>query len=120
MNLRRDNGAALCAQRMRALFVKRFIHSWRNRLLTTCQLLIPMTFALIALIIIKTLPNPSDSPPRVLDAKSLMHNTVPFSVVSDSTALSKDLGNNYQHYFDGLDQAHPRRVKHLERLDNFS
>lgn len=49
------------------MFVKRFLHTWRNRLVTVSQLLVPFILTLIALIVIKTMPAVDDSPPLTLN-----------------------------------------------------
>ena len=99
---------------MRALLVKRFLHSLRNRVLTICQLLIPMAFTLIALIVLKTLPNPSDSPPIVLSTESLVHNTVAYSHTA-APPLGEELAGDFGQSLPHHDKARPQDVFDLDR-----
>ena len=44
----RNTGASLSLQQFRGMFVKRVIHSWRNRVLTISQILVPIVFTILA------------------------------------------------------------------------
>ncbi len=44
----KSSGPALYAQQFGAMFVKRFIHSVRNRVLTIAQILVPIIFTVLA------------------------------------------------------------------------
>nr|APD26538.1 ATP-binding cassette transporter subfamily A member 3 X1 protein [Brachionus koreanus] len=62
-----------------ALFVKRFIHSIRNKSLFITQLLIPIGCVLINMIYLKYAPiKPSDSPPLTINLGSYQQNIAPF------------------------------------------
>ena len=116
MNLRRDDGVALWGQQMRALFVKRFLHSWRNRILTLCQILIPMAFALIALVVLKTLPDPSDSPPIDLTTNSLLHNIAPYEASMFLPEIGRQLVQDYGNSLNHPISVQPKEVADLDRL----
>lgn len=61
-----NRGMALKLQQLRALFIKRLLHSSRNKWAILTQLLLPMAFVFIALLVAKTNPGVSDSPARQL------------------------------------------------------
>nr|QNH67917.1 ATP-binding cassette transporter subfamily A member 3 X1 [Brachionus plicatilis] len=62
-----------------ALFVKRFIHSIRNKSLFITQLLIPIGCVLINMIYLKYAPiKPTDSPPLTIDLGKYQQNVAPF------------------------------------------
>lgn len=61
---RLNRGFALKVQQLRALVVKRALHSLRNKWAIITQLLLPMIFVFVALLVASTYPGPTDSPAR--------------------------------------------------------
>jgi ATP-binding cassette subfamily A (ABC1) protein 3 len=61
---RLNRGFALKLQQLRALIVKRALHSFRNKWAIVTQLLLPMIFVFVALLVATTYPGPTDSPAR--------------------------------------------------------
>lgn len=96
-----NTGGRLKMQQLYAMFIKRFIHSRRNKGAIIIQLLLPMVFVLIALIVAKTYPGPTDSPARELFSltRSYDENTVLYTNVNasdaNSTADSRRLSSNF-------------------------
>ena len=52
-------------QQFYAMLVKRMLHSWRNRVVTLTQVLVPVFFAIMACLVVRTLPVPSDVAPTL-------------------------------------------------------
>ena len=64
----KHSGVGLYLQQFRGMFVKRAIHTWRNRLVSGVQLLMPFIFAVIACLIAKLVSNlEKEAPPLTLD-----------------------------------------------------
>ena len=58
----RNKGLVHYTQQFQAMFIKRALHTLRNKLVTVTQLAVPLFFTIAALIVIKTFPGPHDSP----------------------------------------------------------
>ena len=78
----RNTGWKLFRQRWYAMFVKRVLNSKRYKASIVSQLVMPGIFTLLALIVAKTFPQPTDSPARTLDTTMFQKNYVPYSIVS--------------------------------------
>lgn len=52
----KSTGAALFGQQFKAMLYKRIIYTFRNRLLTLSQILLPVIFTALTIIIIKITP----------------------------------------------------------------
>lgn len=85
------------------MFVKRVLHSLRNWLVSASQLVIPLVFTLLTLIIIKTLPSPGDSPPLTLTLNKFGYNVVAYSTgINESQSKTADtLAHLYAQQFNG-------------------
>lgn len=53
--------------KMYALLHKKFLHTWRNRLISLIQIIVPVSFAIIACLISFAIPKKLDPPPLTLD-----------------------------------------------------
>src|SRR5688572_23000034 len=81
----RTSGVAWYLLQFEAMFVKRVIHSLRNWIMTLVQFLVPILFAIIACVIMITLPGNKDLPPLQLN---LSHFTSPvISYEIDKTSI---------------------------------
>lgn len=100
---RRNTGFYLFGQQLYALLEKRVLHSYRNILLTTSQLILSPFFLILTLLVLKTLPKPQDSPPLILDVKSYHGTQVPYMVNYESN-ISMTLGNIFSSQFSGSDK----------------
>ena len=74
-----NSGFRLSRQRWYAMFVKRVLHTKRHKLAIVSQLVLPLIYTLIALIIAETAPQPTDSPPLILSTHNFLKNYVPWS-----------------------------------------
>eukprot|EP00045_Choanoeca_perplexa_P016896 m.234753 g.234753 ORF g.234753 m.234753 type:complete len:1739 (-) comp17391_c0_seq2:66-5282(-) len=67
-----NRGLTLKLQQLKALIVKRALHSLRNKWAILTQLALPMIFVFVALLVAKTYPGPTDSPARKMyDIKAI-------------------------------------------------
>lgn len=78
-DLKRNTGFSLAMQQFFGMFIKKIIHTGRNRIVTAVQLTIPVIFTIIALSIEKALPKVKDEPAMTLDLERFQSNiVVPF------------------------------------------
>jgi len=70
-------------QQVHAMLIKHILHSWRNLLMSLCQILTPVCFAVIACLIINTMPVITDPPPFTLTLEHFPVIKVPYSAGSD-------------------------------------
>ena len=82
MSTQRNFGVALFWQRWKAMFIKRFLNSKRYKRSIVTQLLMPGFWTLIAMIVAKTFPQPTNSPARTLNTEMFKDNRVPYSIVA--------------------------------------
>ena len=52
----KNTGAALFRQQFKAMIYKRIIYTWRNKLLTLSQIVLPLIFTALTILILKTRP----------------------------------------------------------------
>ncbi|KAK3091888.1 hypothetical protein FSP39_023469 [Pinctada imbricata] len=86
-----------------AMFVKRALHTFRNKLISLTQLIIPLFFTVMALIVVKTFPGPSDSPALKLTTSGFGDNFITYSEkgsnLSNLSMELRSLGNFYAAQF---------------------
>ena len=75
----RNTGWRLFFQKWRAMFTKRLLHSMRYKRAIVTQLILPGFWTLMAMIVAKTFPQPTDSPALTMNANMFKTNYVPFS-----------------------------------------
>jgi ATP-binding cassette subfamily A (ABC1) protein 3 len=99
-------GPMLVLQQFYALFVKRVIHTLRNKALVISQLVIPIAALLINLIYLKYAPiKPEDSPPLVMNLSRYSRNFAPFTLKTignesiNSSLNNKDLAKELSEMF---------------------
>ena len=84
-SLKKNHGVALFVQQFRAMMQKRMLHTWRNWLVSLSQLTVPLILTILALIVIRTMPSPHDSPPLTLNLDNFRSNDVMYATgVNDS------------------------------------
>lgn len=79
------------------MFVKKLIHTWRNRTVTLVQLLVPVIFTILALTVEKTLPKQEDEPSLLLNLKDFPNSVAMYSSKSafpESTSMAADYANS--------------------------
>ncbi|XP_071943840.1 phospholipid-transporting ATPase ABCA3-like [Antedon mediterranea] len=96
-----NTGMTLYGQQFYAMFIKHIVHSYRNLLVGLIQLSIPLIFAALAIIIIKTIPNVGDSPALEISVERYESEIVTQASSGNytSTALSETLMNCYGNQF---------------------
>ncbi|XP_067672614.1 phospholipid-transporting ATPase ABCA3-like [Haliotis asinina] len=97
--LTRNTGISLYIQQFWAMFVKRSLHTFRNKLVTSSQLIVPLFFTVMALIVIKTFPGPTDSPALKLSIDQFKKNYVPYSTALNPNESLSELAEAYVNQF---------------------
>lgn len=92
----RNTGPYLIWQQFYALMIKHILNTIRNPIMTASQILASTLLAILAILILKSVPNPSDMPPLVLDLAKFKGTTVPYVGCNESTVVDNFL-QNYQH-----------------------
>lgn len=87
----KNKGVTLQLQQFRAMFQKRVIHSWRNRLVTITQLLVPFCFTLVGCVILESFPGPRDPPAVELTLGHYKEPVAPYSINQTSNNGTYDL-----------------------------
>ncbi len=122
VGVEKNTGMNLYMQQFRAMFVKRVIHTMRNKIVTVTQLVMPLIFTAIAGIVIKTLPKPVPPPSLTLSmnyfdqvdtAWPYVTNITGFS--NNSTYLVNGLVNSYKDYIAPLVE----RVEYVNNIDGY-
>jgi len=80
---RKTNVVSLAAQRFYGMIVKHAIHTWRNRVVTLVQLLLPVIFAILACLTVLTLPSDTDPLPLLLELSYFDRPIVPVTYVGE-------------------------------------
>ncbi|KAH3872038.1 phospholipid-transporting ATPase ABCA3-like isoform X2 [Dreissena polymorpha] len=97
--LQRNNGIRLYMQQFYAMFIKRLTHTFRNLIVTSTQLGVPLFFTIAGLIVIQTFPGPHDQPALSLSIETLGDNVVVYALVNKSVANVDQFGNAYRDQF---------------------
>lgn len=102
------SGVRLLWYHYRAMFIKRIIHSWRNRMVTCVQLFVPILFLIIACIIQMFMPSAGSPIALPLNLSYFGSVTVPLAVdkkaVDHQTAW--DLRKNYERLVENPPKIH--------------
>jgi len=91
---RNTNAASLEFQRFYAMLLKQAIQSWRNRLVTIVQLLLPVIFAILACASVMAVPKEKDPPPLLLSLSHFDKPTVPFTSIG-LKSVTQPLADSY-------------------------
>ena len=105
---RKTNVLSLATQRFYAMLVKHAIHSWRNRVVTIVQLLLPVSFAIIACLVTLAIRKRTDPPPLPLDLSYFNDPLVPFTATGPGPKVAR-LADSYSQVADIYGQ--PVRVE---------
>ncbi|XP_046856235.1 phospholipid-transporting ATPase ABCA3-like [Xenia sp. Carnegie-2017] len=90
-------GITLFLQRWCAMFKKRFRHSRRPKMAIIRQLVVPLIYTMLALIVIDTILKPEDSPPRILTTALFYDNIALYAIVGNPNREINDLVKMYTH-----------------------
>ena len=82
VEFRRQTGAvSLAAQQFYAMIIKHAIHTWRNRVITLVQLLLPVLFTLLACAAVLIVPAETDPAPLTLELSHFDNPVVPVTSI---------------------------------------
>ncbi|XP_067683952.1 phospholipid-transporting ATPase ABCA3-like [Haliotis asinina] len=98
---KRATGLMLELSRFRGMFVKKVLHTWRNRTITVVQILLPVLFAIAALAVSKLEPRSLTEAPLTLDLAPFGGSFVPYSDGSPAVALTQAFASSYSDQFAG-------------------
>ena len=86
---RKTDAASLAAQRFYAMIIKHAIHSWRNRVVTLVQLLLPVIFAILGCVSALNVSSKTDPPPLSLNLSYFNKPDVPYTSVGSGSVASQ-------------------------------
>ena len=103
---RNTNATCLAIQRFYAMLVKHAIHSWRNRVVTVVQLLLPVFFAIISCLLPLAAHTEIFPPPLPLNLSYFDNSLVPFTSIGPVSKVAR-LANSYSQVADRYGQPVP-------------
>jgi ATP-binding cassette, subfamily A (ABC1), member 3 len=109
----KTSGPRRFIQQLMAMLLKRIRYSSRSWILNASQLLVPLVFTILALVVIKTIPGPGDPPPLSLDLGRLPGSFVVYS--SGFNESGRSIAAAYAHVLQQLDPS-----AHLVYVNNAS
>ncbi|GFS03123.1 ATP-binding cassette sub-family A member 3 [Elysia marginata] len=102
--MRKNNGARLHLQQFRAMLVKRMLHTLRNKLVTLSQLVVPLFYTIMGIVVIKTLPSFTAMPALRLNPSQFKTNFIPFAH-NNTHPMVVRAANSYGAQFSGSSHA---------------
>ncbi|KAK7486554.1 hypothetical protein BaRGS_00022220, partial [Batillaria attramentaria] len=90
--------------RFYGMFMKKAIHTFRNRVISAVQLAMPVIFTIIALLVDKVKPKDGSEPPRTLTLDMFDGTISSYSTGLSPSVLSQAIGANYTTLFSGDDE----------------
>ena len=99
--INKNKGMRLSLQQVYAMVIKKAIHTWRNRVITFVQLLLPVVFAILALVSESTGQVVKDEPQINLDLTPFKSPAYFYQNVG-STTFTNDATAKYQSSFSGI------------------
>lgn len=101
------------------MFIKRALHTARNTALSLAQLLVPLVFTIIALIVVNTLPVFSGSPPITLNFAKFTDIIAPYSSGHRTCDESVSLAKHYAETVGQFSSITPNYINNIsEYKDN--
>jgi len=100
-------GMKLYGQQFHAMFLKRAVHTARNWMLGVSQLLVPLIFTIMALLILLIIPGYVDSPPLTLDFSKFSNLVVAYGAGSSPTVDTARLSQAYADQFSTYSSFEP-------------
>ncbi|XP_055881820.1 phospholipid-transporting ATPase ABCA3-like [Biomphalaria glabrata] len=95
----KNTGLSLQRSRFWGLFVKKAIHTWRNRVVTLVQLLLPVIFTIFGLAIDEARPKSSSEPALNFDLNAFSDPIIPYSIRNLSSPIEKSFYDLYGSQF---------------------
>ncbi|XP_033746448.1 ATP-binding cassette sub-family A member 3-like [Pecten maximus] len=97
--LKKNSGIKWATQQFYGMFVKKAIHSWRNRIVSIVQLSLPIVFVILALTVDQTAPTNDDEPALTLSLTQFGTSAV--AIYTDGTSpttASTRIANLYSNF----------------------
>lgn len=101
LGIKKNHGVSLIVQQFWGMFIKKVIHTWRNRIVTIVQLVLPIIFIINALLVEKTIPTPGDEPSLNLNLAKFEGTDVAYSSGLNATAVQTGMASVYETLFPG-------------------
>ncbi|KAL3853548.1 hypothetical protein ACJMK2_017083 [Sinanodonta woodiana] len=117
-DLAMNTGVRLFLQQLRAVVVKKMIHTLRNRIVIFFQLLFPVIFTALALSIEKFQPSSGDEPALKLDLSPFGRTVVTYGDGTNGSAFESSLIMKYMNNLQGQDAAFWDQTE-FQSIDNF-
>ena len=92
-------------QQFYAMFIKKLIHTMRNKIITIVQLVLPVLFTISALSTEKTIPKITDEPALLLDSHQFRDFVVPYSDGFILNVENTALAQAYMSQFGSVDKV---------------
>ncbi|XP_046544470.1 phospholipid-transporting ATPase ABCA3-like [Haliotis rubra] len=105
----KTRGILLELSRFRGMFVKKALHTWRNKTITIVQLLLPVIFTIVALVVGQISLGNEDDVPLTLDLKPFKGTFVPY-LDGQTGALPQEYAKAYADQFSGT-------INKVEKID---
>ncbi|XP_067927873.1 phospholipid-transporting ATPase ABCA3-like [Watersipora subatra] len=109
-DVKKNTGVTLFNQQFKAMILKRILYTLRNKLLTLSQLLLPLIFTALTVVILKTAPqNDGLADKRPLDLQMFAETQSLYST-DPSSPFNNTVPQALQRYFDTLEFSNLSRV----------
>ena len=116
-NIRKNTGLMLMCQQFQGMFIKKLIHTWRNKVITIVQLVLPIIFTIMALATEKAIPSVGDEPALALNSQPFTDFMVPYSTGTVSNVNNLAMANSFKNQFGNADLVN--RATHSTMDDYF-
>ncbi|XP_033100067.1 ATP-binding cassette sub-family A member 3-like [Anneissia japonica] len=112
-----NTGMTLYGQQFYAMFIKHVLHTYRNWIVGLIQLSIPLIFAALAIVIIKTIPGIEDSPALEISIDKYESKVVTQASSGNysSNLLSNMLTSCYGHQFNDSESSEFVNINHQNK-----
>ncbi|XP_052061510.1 phospholipid-transporting ATPase ABCA3-like [Mytilus californianus] len=95
-NVKKNAGLALTMQQFYGMFVKKMIQTWRNRVVTLVQLIMPVLFTIFGLLVVESSPGNTADPALALELSSFGSGlTAIWDDGNATTGAEFDIANQY-------------------------
>ena len=98
-NIHKNTGFKLMCQQFYGMFIKKLIHSRRNKVVTVVQLILPILFTIMALAVEKSIPSVGDEPALLLNYQPFSDFMVSYSDGTVANTDNQALANAYKTQF---------------------
>ena len=101
-------------QQFYGMFLKKMIHTWRNKIIAVVQLALPILFTILALAVEKSIPKVEDEPALMLDSHPFIDFVVPYSNGVIPNSENTALANAYSNQFGKRDKVDRNVFHHMD------